>query len=315
MIEEAAIKARRLNRDTLLAPKTRNNLSTEQDDKMILVTTYNPYDNTVRQLANQNWDLLGKSTKTTFLHDKKLMTAYRRPKNMRDLLVRADCQIKQPQTNNTPVRPQTVMDLLLRRDNTQQEIHASSSTSDIHSNQDTNLRQSRSIGNLQLPIVNRNACKSKKRKCRYCPLLNTSGTTTCTVSGKTFRTKKKVTCRNSNLIYCITCKVCNKQYVGQTKGKILDRFQGHFYNVKTAMEFYQSRNKPGKTVGREPKDAVGMHFSRNDHNGIQDMQIQVLEFMHLPPQSERGRVLRLKIEKAWIHRLRCTAPHGLNIFD
>jgi hypothetical protein len=313
LIEQAAIKARRLNRESLLAPTAIQNLSTEEDDKIVLVTTYNPYDNTVKQLANQNWDLLGKSTNTTFLHEKRLMTAYRRPKNMRDLLVRADCQIKQPQTNSSTVITQTTMDLFLASGNTQPEVHASSSTSDIHSNHDTNLTASRSIGTLQLPIRSKNTCKSKK--CRYCPLLDTCGTTTCTVSGETFTTKMKVTCRSSNLIYCITCKICHKQYVGQTKRKILERFQGHFYNVKMALDFYQSKNKPGKNVGRAPKDAVGMHFSRNDHNGTQDMKIQVLEFMHLPPQSERGKTLRLKIEKAWIHRLRCTAPHGLNIFD
>jgi hypothetical protein len=108
---------------------------------------------------------------------------------------------------------------------------------------------------------------------------------------------------------------CNKQYVGQTKRKIAERFQGHFYNINSALEFYQCQREGRFTNKKEPKDAVGLHFSRPDHKGIKDIKIKVLEFMHLPPQSERGKILRLKIEKAWIHRLRCTAPHGLNIFD
>jgi hypothetical protein len=68
-------------------------------------------------------------------------------------------------------------------------------------------------------------------------------------------------------------------------------------------------------MGKEPKDAVGLHFSKCDHTGTRDLKIQILEFIRLPPRSERGKILRLKIEKAWIHKLRCTAPHGLNIFD
>jgi hypothetical protein len=60
---------------------------------------------------------------------------------------------------------------------------------------------------------------------------------------------------------------------------------------------------------------VGIHFSRSDHHGTKDFKIQVLDFIRLPPKSVHGKVLRLKIEKAWIHKLRCTAPHGLNIFD
>jgi hypothetical protein len=103
--------------------------------------------------------------------------------------------------------------------------------------------------------------------------------------------------------------------VGQTKRKILKRFQGHFYNIKSAQEFFQSGPSSGKIKGRAPKDAVGIHFSRKDHNGTNDLKIQVLEFIRLPPKSERGLTLRLKIEKAWIHKLRCTAPHRLNIFD
>jgi hypothetical protein len=47
IIEQAAIKARGLDRPSLLAPKTAN-IITEADDKIVLVTTYNPYDNSVR---------------------------------------------------------------------------------------------------------------------------------------------------------------------------------------------------------------------------------------------------------------------------
>ena len=51
------------------------------------------------------------------------------------------------------------------------------------------------------------------RNCRYCPNLNQTGEITSSVTGKSYRTMKNVSCRSSNLIYCITCKLCSKQYV------------------------------------------------------------------------------------------------------
>ena len=209
IIEQAVIKARRLDRNALLATKP-NNPSSDKDDKVILTTTYNPYDNTVRNLSKKNWDILGKSTNTTFLHEKKLMTAYRRPQNLRDLLVRANCQIKQPQTaSKTPSSMQpSILDAFMRTQNVNPDIHSSASTSDLNTNPTANLRKSRSIGCLKNNRLRKNICKTKK--CRYCPLIDTSGTTTCTQSGEIFTSKKNISCKSSNLIYCITCKVCKK---------------------------------------------------------------------------------------------------------
>ena len=58
------------------------------------------------------------------------------------------------------------------------------------------------------------------RKCRYCPLLNTEGHIVATVTGMRYRTKQNVTCNSNNLVYCITCRRCKKQYVGQTKNSL-----------------------------------------------------------------------------------------------
>jgi hypothetical protein len=237
-------------------------LSDEEDDKIVLVTTYNPNDNTVKDLVHKNWDLLGKRTNTAFLHEKRLMTAYRRPKNLRDILVSANCQIKGERKPVDKSPKQTLLDHFLGRSaNVQVDIHASASTSDIGPNGPTAPRKSNSLGLIPKAIMSSNICTNKK--CRYCPRISTASTIKCTVSGETFSTKFNVTCRSSNLIYCITCKTCSKQYVGQTKRKVSKRFQGHFYNIKSAQEFYQTKVDNAKTVKkREPKDAVGIHFPK-----------------------------------------------------
>ena len=35
-----------------------------------------------------------------------------------------------------------------------------------------------------------------------------------------------------NLIYAITCKTCGIQYVGQTLGRLQDRFRGHYNDIE-----------------------------------------------------------------------------------
>ena len=294
IIEESVIKVRRLNRHTLLYPVSDTK---KQDKPTVLVTTYNPHDNCLVNIAKKNWDILGKSTNTTFLHESRLLTAYRRPANLRDMLVKADCKIRQPKGSNS--NPSSSIPP------TDTQIVASSSTGELTTS--GSVPRNSSIGNLINTRLQPNACKNKK--CRYCPKLDKCGEIISTQSSEKFTTKFNISCRSSNIIYGITCLTCQKQYVGQTKRKLAARFQGHFYSIKNAIE---ATNKGER---RPAKDAVGLHFSRPDHNGVQDLKICVLDFIHLPPQSERALKLRLKIEKAWIHRLRCTAPHGLNIFD
>ena len=79
--------------------------------------------------------------------------------------------------------------------------------------------------------------------------------------------------------------------------RVKDRFVKHFYDVETS-----------KTT-----KAVALHFSQRDHNGINDMEISVLEFIKKPQRSPEADINRDRVEKRWIHVLRCPAPQGLNI--
>ena len=173
------------------------------------------------------------------------------------------------------------------------------------------IHKSTSLTNNFIPNMIRNKCISTT-KCNYCPLLNTSGTITCNVTKQKFTTKTNITCRSSNLVYCIQCRTCNMQYVGQTKRTIMARFQGHFYTIKNAINKRKINPQQYKS---EMKDPIGIHFSQPDHNGHKDIEIYVLAFITLAPKTSASLQLRLKVEKNWIHRLRCPAPLGLNIFD
>ena len=132
--------------------------------------------------------------------------------------------------------------------------------------------------------------------CRYCPLLDKSGTIT-NFCGEKFTTMKNISCRSSNLIYCISCKVCKKQYVGQTLLRLKDRFIHHFSDVES--------DNQEKTISR--------HFNSTHHSGIKDMKIHVLEFIKKPPRSLQASNIRNRRETSWTHTLRSLAPFGLNM--
>ena len=132
--------------------------------------------------------------------------------------------------------------------------------------------------------------------CRYCPLLDKSGTIKNNF-GETFQTMKNISCRSSNLIYCISCNKCNKQYVGQTMLRLKDRFIHHFRDIET--------DNKEKSVSR--------HFNSKDHVGIKNMTIFVLEYIRKPPRSPQAISIRNKRENCWTHTLRSLAPNGLNM--
>lgn len=140
-------------------------------------------------------------------------------------------------------------------------------------------------------------CKTKN--CRYCPKLNTDGTITSTFTRRTYVAKHNITCKSHNIIYCITCTKCKLQYVGQTKRRLMDRFQGHFYNI----------NK------KKTDDPIGYHFNTKGHSGTDNVEIHIVDFITAPSNTDAGAKLRDLLERKWIHRLRTLTPLGLNYMD
>lgn len=139
----------------------------------------------------------------------------------------------------------------------------------------------------------------KTTRCRYCPRIDHSGSITSTTTGRKYYSKTKVDCKSNNLIYCITCQQCQIQYVGQTKRTLMERFQGHFYNIT-------SENRD---------DNIGNHFNLPGHSGIADVHIHIVDLIHSPPELSESLGTRLNLESNWIHRLRTPAPWGLNLMD
>jgi hypothetical protein len=99
LIQEAAILARQQNREDML---NKQSPKKEKQDDVFLITTYHPTDTSVVDVVKKNWDILGKSPTTQFIQQKRLLRGYRRPKNIRDFLVRAAIPYKQGDEVNDP---------------------------------------------------------------------------------------------------------------------------------------------------------------------------------------------------------------------
>jgi hypothetical protein len=334
LLEKAAQMARDLDRLKLLNPESvddEDDKGTVEEQKVFLITTFHPTDHSLRKIVFNNWDYLGKSPTTSGLHDRKLMVGYRRPKNLKEFLVRANIPLKEgddlcrPTGFDYPFRTE-------KEETTVQETGQVASTSGLPI---TRLVQKSikdffpsNTGRRQVvaPLVTlgpqggtpggsnpsgsaaENRSRAGKRRgfnfcntrgCRYCPKLNKTGSITSPVTHRRYSCMKNISCRSSNLVYCIMCKRCNKQYVGQTYLRLKDRFVHHYYSIDK-----QDQSKP-----------VGKHFSQRSHAGIDDVEIYILEFIKKPPTSEVGGHARDRVEKRWIHLLRSPAPLGLNLDD
>jgi hypothetical protein len=142
-----------------------------------------------------------------------------------------------------------------------------------------------------------NKCQS--RKCTYCPFLDRSGKITSTTTGREYITRKHISCCSHNLIYCITCTICKKQYVGQTSKKLRERFINHFGNINN----------------KRTSEPIGRHFQSPGHNGKKTLKIHIVEFIPAPHNSQVGKNLRDSYERKWMHRLQSIAPQGLNLAE
>ncbi len=85
--------------------------------------------------------------------------------------------------------------------------------------------------------------------------------------------------------------------MGQTSKRIQHRFAGHFGDI--------TRDNKEKSIP--------LHFNSENHRGIKDMQITILEFIKKSPKSQQASIIRLHREGHWTHLLHALSPIGLNM--
>ena len=95
------------------------------------------------------------------------------------------------------------------------------------------------------------------RRWQVCLNVTETKTFTSTSTNQTYKINHEFNCNKSSLIYLLTCKICRKQYVGQT----VDIFRSRWNN-------YKSNDK--KYLVGDPcmQEHIFEHFNSEGHTGF-----------------------------------------------
>ena len=106
-------------------------------------------------------------------------------------------------------------------------------------------------------------CK-RPNSCRYCRRLNKTGSFICHSTKQTFKSLININCQTMNCIYLITCSSCGIQYVGQTKNKLLTRFNSHHYDISHNHDTTVARHF-NRCLSQHPALFEGLNISILSH--------------------------------------------------
>ena len=136
-------------------------------------------------------------------------------------------------------------------------------------------------------------CKGKG--CQTCLNVNETDSFASSVAKEEYKINHSFNCNEKYLIYLLTCKVCLKQYVGQT----VDEFRLRWNN-------YKSNNRKHQRLEPCMQEHLFEHFNEEGRHGfLEDVSIT---FIDITDPSEP-----LKRENYWKNVLRTMASLCLNI--
>ena len=131
--------------------------------------------------------------------------------------------------------------------------------------------------------------KCARARCKTCPFIYNVEK----LSGpkRSIKITDQFTCTSANVIYCITCTLCKKLYIGETGRRLGDRFREHLRDVE-----------------KDDKDAskpVARHFNLPNHSK-QHMAVCGLSLHQGSTES------RKTLEQRFIFQIGTLNPHGIN---
>ena len=111
--------------------------------------------------------------------------------------------------------------------------------------------------------------KCGTKNCKTCNILITENSLSSNFTKRSFSTHsfENLSCRSYNLVYAIECTLCGLIYVGETKGKLRSRMNGHRFQI----------NHGGNQL-------LYKHFNLPDHS-IRSMKVRILEKIYHPTNN------------------------------
>ena len=128
----------------------------------------------------------------------------------------------------------------------------------------------------------------KRTRCKSCPFI--SNTVNISGPNRSVKVTDYFTCISTNVIYCITCTLCKKIYIGEIGRRLADRFREHLRDVE------KNNTDASKPVAR--------HFNLRNHSH-HNMSIWGLSLHHGNTESRKS------LEQKFIFPLGTLSPHGI----
>ena len=134
--------------------------------------------------------------------------------------------------------------------------------------------------------------KCLRNRCQVCKNVVETDIFQSFVDKKVYKINHRFTCSDKCLVYLLSCKVCGRQYTGQT----VDEFRYRWNNYKD--------NNRKSLKGNECKQAgFFAHFQSLDHH----TEITLIDKTDLSNPT--------RCKEFWIDRLKSCYPLGLNNID
>ena len=82
--------------------------------------------------------------------------------------------------------------------------------------------------------------KCARSRCKTCPF--TLNTNKISGSKRSVKITDRFICTSANVIYCITCTLCNNLYIGETRRRLGDRFRKHLAMLRRMTRMHLSQS-------------------------------------------------------------------------
>ena len=139
-------------------------------------------------------------------------------------------------------------------------------------------------------------CNKKGSRC--CTQVLSTNFFKSTITSKTYNIFHNSNCKDKNIIYLLTCKLCDKQYVGKSETQ---------FNLR--LNLYRNRIYSARHNSLTP---VEKHFKELGHDFNRDATFVIIERIEHNSPEKIPTIIK-KHEDAWVLRLHTLLPNGLNV--
>ena len=259
LIKDGIRKASNITRAEALSPS--NNEQETKQDRVIFSTTYNPMLPNMKDKLDELQPILQASDRCKEVFKEPPIIAYRRNRSLNDIIV------------SRRLPPDTVV---ADKNQTKITIDKSCKTCEICGRSFANgkgkmvhmtLMHKEKDDHKDQPPKPPGFHKCNTSRCNLC-VKGVFGTNIrITETNEVFHIKQHITCKSKNLIYCVTCKKCMEQYIGETEQELHSRSVGHLSDIRN--------DKPGlpyvthfQKCGIEHYSITGIEKLRNSNRAF-----------------------------------------------